>query len=439
MTNDLASQLAALADHHARRREQILQRWRDAARADPVQTTVDSLTRTQFNDHIPAFLDGLQRKLRSRPGSVNAAVADGVLGREEVQHGLQRWQQGYTLLELMREWGHLHLCLFDEIQHFAAETPDLTPEALAAAHRELAVLINEGVAESANQYAGMIRAEAAGRAHDLEQALGTVKDMERHRSALIHQAVHDLRGNVQTVTSAAEVLRSAKIADNDRLEFAMLLQQGVETVAKMMGDLLELARLEAGHEKRQLAPFDAGKVVAEFCRTMQPVAVERKLYLKTNGPNSLTVEGDAGKVRRLLQNLVLNALKYTKQGGVAVSWGEDKASWWMMVKDTGPGLLAGPSAPMAAKLKDATMAAHETDQEAPKGESSHVLDQAAAGSTVSPPAPQHAGEGIGLSIVKRLCELLDASLELTSSAESGTTFRVVLPREYKTGAQSPVL
>ena len=70
------------------------------------------------------------------------------------------------------------------------------------------------------------------------------------------------------------------------------------------------------------------------------------------------------------------------------------------------------------------------------GSRQHVLEQAEAGSVVSPPAPQHAGEGIGLSIVKRLCELLDASLELTSSAESGTTFRVVLPREYKSSTTS---
>ena len=46
------------------------------------------------------------------------------------------------------------------------------------------------------------------------------------------------------------------------------------------------------------------------------------------------------------------------------------------------------------------------------------------------PIDQRPGEGIGLSIVKRLCELLDASLEMSSSAEAGTTFRVVFPRDY---------
>ncbi|MDB6169934.1 MAG: histidine kinase, partial [Verrucomicrobia bacterium] len=177
-------------------------------------------------------------------------------------------------------------------------------------------------------------------------------------------------------------------------------------------------------------PFDGAHLVEELCRMMEPVAIERGLYLTAEGPHPLPLEGDAGKIRRLLQNLVLNALNYTKVGGVTVSWGEDKANWWVMVKDTGPGLLAGPVAEMAVKLQDATIAAHETDAQAPRDESSHVLDQADAGSSLAPRGSQPSGEGIGLSIVKRLCELLDASLELKSSRDHGTTFRVVIPRRY---------
>ncbi|MDB6094527.1 MAG: histidine kinase [Verrucomicrobia bacterium] len=434
MNDAVITSLASLAEYLAERREQILQAWRAAARADPAQTTSDSLTRTQFNDHIPAVLNAFERKLRSRPGSPRATDADASMGREEVKHGLQRWQQGYTQLELMREWGQLHLCLFDEIERYAALPAGMTPAALAVAHRELAQLVNEGISESALQYARMERSEAAGMAGDLEKALATVKELERRRAALIHQAVHDLRGNIQSVASAADVLRMAEIAEADRVEFATLLQQGVETVASMLGDLLELSRLEAGHENRQIAPFDAAHLVKELQRAVEPMAVQRRLYLKADGPESLLVEGDAGKVRRLVQNLVLNALKYTQQGGVTLTWGEEKSAWWVMVKDTGPGLLGGPGTPLAIALKGATVVAHEADEKAPKGDSSHVLDQSKLDSSKSSKVKQSAGEGIGLSIVKRLCELLDASVELTSSGESGTTFRVMFPRKYQPSA-----
>ncbi len=69
---------------------------------------------------------------------------------------------------------------------------------------------------------------------------------------------------------------------------------------------------------------------------------------------------------------------------------------------------------------------------AAKGEASNVLTQPRDSSAPDRSAHLPPGEGIGLSIVKRLCELLDASLEIASSAKTGTTFRVVFPRCYPT-------
>jgi len=110
----------------------------------------------------------------------------------------------------------------------------------------------------------------------------------------------------------------------------------------------------------------------------------------------------------------------------------EEENWWLVIKDTGPGLLAGPGAPMVLGLKEATASARESDERAAaiEGEISHVLVPPPGGAGALQPSHQQPGEGIGLSIVKRLCELLDASLEMASSAEAGTTFRVVLPRRY---------
>jgi signal transduction histidine kinase len=260
-----------------------------------------------------------------------------------------------------------------------------------------------------------------------------MQEIEHRRAELIHQAVHDLRGNVQSVSTAAEILREADIAEAQRAEFAELVQQGIESVSAMIGELMTLARLEAGQEKREIAPFDVAQVVGELCATTQPMAMKRALFLRSEGPVTLPVEGDAGKLRRLLQNLVFNALKYTERGGVTVTWGGEAESWWVRVKDTGPGLMAGPSAPIVAGLKDATASARESDAQAAasSGQASKVLPAPSNGSLAPGRPTQSGGEGIGLSIVKRLCELLDASLELASSAESGTTFRVVFPRSYR--------
>lgn len=432
MTEKTIEQLATLSAYLASRREAILEAWHGAADADPAQTTVSFLTRSQFNDHIPQLLDAFERKLRSRPGGSTAAAADQAKTREDVKHGLQRWQQGYRLTELMHEWGHLHLCLFEELESFAAANPQIDRATLVIAQRELIELINEGVNESAGQYARMQQAEAAGHVRDLQRMLANATEVERRRSELIHQAVHDLRGNVQSVSTAAEVLREANIAASERIEFAGLVQQGVESVGAMLIDLMALARLEAHQELREIGAVDAARLIGELCAVAQPIAANRNLFIKTEGPAMLNVQADAGKVRRLLQNLLFNALKYTEVGGVFISWGEAKDRWWVVVKDTGPGLLAGPGSPIASGLSAATDAARESEKAIPAnpGETPPVLPRPPGAGQLASRKHQPTGEGIGLSIVKRLCELLDATLELTSSSETGTTFRVVFPSRY---------
>lgn len=432
MTENQHQQLHSLADYLASRRNEILLAWLNAQNADPAQTTAHSLTRSQFNDHIPEVLEAFEGKLRARPNSAAAHSADLEERREEIKHGLHRWQLGYRLLELMREWGHLQNCLFEEIEKFSTSHPEFSRESLAEANRWLIALVNEAICESAGQYERMQKAEAAGRVGDLEQAVASISALERRRTALIHQAVHDLRSNVQSVSSAAEVLVGSDIAEADRMEFTTLLQQGVQLVSTMLGELMELARLEAGQDRRQIAAFDVAPLITELCDVSRPLAQQRNLYLNTEGMPALKVKGDAGKVRRIAQNLLVNSLKYTVTGGVTVSWGEEKENWWLMVKDTGPGMLGGPGSPLLTGLKEATASAQESDEKsaATSGETIHVLKPDRDASAKVLPAHQQAGEGIGLSIVKRLCELLDASLELKSSVEKGSAFRVVFPRDY---------
>ncbi len=433
MNETQRQQLNVLSVHLASRREEILLAWQKAAMADPKQTTAHSLTRGQFYDHIPQVLDAFERKLRAPPDSLAAQAAGIAEKKEEIKHGLHRWQLGYRLQELMCEWGHLQRCLFEEIEKFAAAHPEFERETLAEANRQMIALVDESICESAGQYERMQQAEAAGRVGDLEHALASVNELERQRTALIHQAVHDLRSNVQSVNSAAEVLVSSDIAEADRVEFTALLQQGVQLVSTMLGELMELARLEAGQDRSQIAQFDVAPLLSELCDVSRPIAQERNLYLKAEGIPQLQVSGDARKVRRIAQNLVVNAVKYTITGGVTVSWGTETENWWLMIKDTGPGMLTGPAAALIKGMREATDSAREADINAAvsQGETIHVLqpDQSTAPKKVLP-FHKEAGEGIGLSIVKRLCELLDASLELTSSAEKGSTFRVVFPRDY---------
>lgn len=432
MTLPLNEQFGLLGDLLAARRDDILLAWRKAAGADPGQTTGRSLTLGQFLDHIPEMLDAFELKLRSRCGGPDAQTAEIDKKLEEVKHGLHRWQQGYRLKELINECGHLQFCLFDELGRIAAAHPHIETGVLIEANRQILSLVNDTISESATQYERMQRAEAAGRVGDLQTALVSVHEIERRRSELFHQAVHDLRNDVAGVDISAQLLVRTDMAEPERAEFATLLHQGVQGLSSMLTSLMDLARLEAGQEKRNITRFDVAELITGRCDRHQPIARLSGLFLNAEGPAALSIQGDTDKVGRLLQNLLTNAVKYTARGGVTVSWGEERANWWLMVKDTGPGMMSHAATPLVVGLQEATASAKESDDKmtAVHGQASNVLMPPAAATYIAGFSRHQAGEGIGLSIVKRLCELLDASLEIATSAESGTTFRIVFPLNY---------
>ncbi|MDI1318950.1 MAG: HAMP domain-containing sensor histidine kinase, partial [bacterium] len=232
---------------------------------------------------------------------------------------------------------------------------------------------------------------------------------------------------------AATLLDRPAMPETARTESTTYLKQAVSGLNTMLEELMQLARLQAGQETRKISPFDAAALLTELCAAHQPFALDRQLFLGVQGPATLVVEGDGEKTRRLAKNLLGNALKYTPCGGVDVTWGEEKETWWLMVKDTGPGMLSGAGAPLVTGLQEATASAKESDDKTAAGqdEASQVLSAPWDVDSAAAPSLHQPGEGIGLSIVKRLCELLDVSIEIASSGETGTTFRVVFPRRYR--------
>jgi signal transduction histidine kinase len=440
-TPDLDEQLSALAEHLDARRDALLQAWRKAIDRDPRMTTGASLPRTQLNDHIPGLLEAFGRRLRAitRTPRDDRADAD---NQDAAAHGLQRWQQGYDLREVTREWGCLQLCLLDELERYAAVHPEVELRVMSMARREWTALCTDGMSESTAKYFQLQQIEAVGHVRDLEQALGQVHDLERQRAELWHEAAHDLRGNLGVVANVAAGLSVRGMADPLRDRSLRILERNVTSLHALLEEVTNLARLQAGREQRQVRPFDAAVVLRELCERVQPIAEEQGLYLKGEGPAALPVEGDAVKMDRIAQNLLLNAVKYTLRGGVTLSWGDSRQNdanrWMLRIHDTGPGFHAGPGAPMARALEEATEEARHVEQVARGVSETTAADgnRSTAVPTDKRPVHQERGEGIGLSIVKRLCELLDATMEMESKPDEGTTIRIAFPRTYDGSQQA---
>jgi signal transduction histidine kinase len=392
MASPPQSEFTRVAAHLRRRRDEILSRWHRVVAEDPRVSAASSLARSQFIDHIPRVLDGFNRSLTARgPAGQEAAEADQIAGAAE--HSESRWTHGYDSRQLLREWGHLHICVLRELDAFALSKANIDAATMSEVRLMLAQMFVDCMAESAASHAALDRAEAEGRLSELERALEQLRGLDRERTELWREAAHDLRGNVGAVKFAASALGQARTSQ--LANFVSLVSRSAESLDTLLKDLIELARLEAGREQRNVARFDARAEIGGLCDSLQPLGASRRLSLKFDAPEVLWVEGDAVKVRRIAQNLILNALKYTEAGGVRVSCSEvmegEAPRWVLTVQDTGVGFDMGAG------------------------------ERATVG---------RSGEGVGLPIVKRLCELLEARMEVDSDPGRGTTFRIVLPRQY---------
>ncbi|MEO8536714.1 MAG: sensor histidine kinase [Betaproteobacteria bacterium] len=418
--NDAA--LSELAELLHARRDAILQCWSQAARKDPRISAATTLSRSQFFDHIPDMLDALERRMASDTAAEDrAATCDEVANAE--RHGFQRWQQGYNEQEVMREWVWLNECLSDELENYAAANASLAPGVMSAAWRLVSDFLVCGMTESISQYVGMQRADASTRLGTLEDAHRQLAALEQQRAEAWREATHDLRGNLSIVSNVASVLQIQAAAAPPLEKSLRMLERSVASLHALLNDLTTQARLDAGRERRDAGPFDVAQALSDLCAGSQSMAAEHGLYLHCKGPPSLVVEGDRVKVCRIAQNLVLNAVQYTQQGGIDVSWdavGDDGARWVLSVQDSGPGVGASNAtrAPAAGVAADPPTS-RNGEARPPAG-----TTQRGAG------GDRRDHEGIGLAIVKRLCELLDGRLELESIRDQGSTFRVTFPAHY---------
>jgi signal transduction histidine kinase len=432
---DIDIELAAVAKHLSNKREAILQAWQSVVKRDPTLTTGDSLPRVQLYDHIPAMLLTFERELYRSPA--NAAEAGKEAGQAPAAaHGLQRWRQGYDLREVTRELGKLNECVVAELDSYTEANPEVSHACIAAARRLWAALCSTGIEESVGQYFELQQEEAAGQVKDLESALAEIQAVEQQRADLWRQAAHDLRGNLGVVANATVGLTHNGLRESSRDEFIRILMRNVTSLHHLLDDVTSLARLQAGREHRRIELLDVSQIMQQLCEGIRPMAQQRRLFLRCEGPPGYAADGDAVKIRRIAQNLILNAVKFTQDGGITVSWGDSEAHdpkrWVLCIQDTGPGFHTSAGKPLARALEGGTASR-------PPSESAPSTGPAPDGQWAGAPMEHHeiaaapegeSGEGLGLSIVKRLCDMLDATIEIKSVVNIGTTFRILFPRNY---------
>ncbi len=375
MTETGSSNLQPLADYLSENQDPILKDWEEKLKNEEDQiSNLISFSREKFYDHIPQFLEQLNKAL---VGKINDA--------EDVatEHGALRWQYGFNLREVTKEWNQLHRVL---MEHVGSQS--LNPSELNKAHKIIAEEVNKGIMYSINEYYQHQSQQAEARMHNLEAALKEKKQEDVNHSQNMRQTTHDLRGILTTLKAGFTLLEEEKEElDGDTNELINQMALAADTLSELIIDLLDLFRLEAGREEVNITSINAAVVLSDLCASLQPLADTENIDLRCSGEVSLMVQSDGSKLQRIAQNLLINSLKYTQKGYVEMSWeqnGDDE--WLLKICDTGPGLKSDSN------------------------------DNA-----------QMHGEGIGLLIVRKLCKLLNAIITVETEPDEGTVFRVMFP------------
>jgi len=243
-----------------------------------------------------------------------------------------------------------------------------------------------------------------------DEARRSAETANRAKTQFFAAASHDLRQPLHAMGLFAEALRqrSERVGDPEAASLVNSINQSVDALEGLFGELLDLTRIDTGGVDVQNGPVRLRDLFARLRLHFEPVAFEKGLALTFRGGQRIA-HSDALLVERILRNLVSNAIRYTEDGGVLVACRPRGGKLALQVWDSGVG-IAEASLP-------------------------RIFDEFYQVQAKAPLAPhQKKGLGLGLAIVKRLADLLEAPLTVRSVPGRGTVFTLLLPvgREPRT-------
>jgi two-component system phosphate regulon sensor histidine kinase PhoR len=372
--------LRQLATAILEERDAILIRWREQVRALPSAAKLDMPT---LNDHIPGWIAELARCLVT---ASEAAEGD-TSASSPLAHGLQRFEDGFDIEEVVAEYNVLRDCI-----HELGEGHGVV---LAGEDRRyLDKFFDDAIAAAVKAFAE-----------------SQAREVQRRRTEYLAFVAHDLRTPLSAITFSAYLLEQrlgGKGLDAENTRLLKILGRNARQLETLVGAVLAenthlLTELGVKIERRK---FDLWPLVETLIQDVQPIAIKSGTRVINQVPDEIEANADANLLRRVLQNLLTNAISYSPGGEVTIGardpGGALPLEIW--VQDNGSGIPADRIATVFEPL--------ETD-------------------------PARDGVGLGLAIVKTFVEAHDGKVSVESAVGQGATFRFTLPRAPAVREKAP--
>jgi signal transduction histidine kinase len=229
-----------------------------------------------------------------------------------------------------------------------------------------------------------------------------LEEASQHKSQFLANMSHELRTPLNAILGYTELMTDGAYGEPSEKMMSVLkrLEANGRHLLGLINDVLDLSKIEAGQLVLELSDYCIQDIAQTVRSTLEPLAADKKLAFKLDlSPGLPPGHGDGRRLTQVLINLVGNAIKFTDTGEVAIKAEANNGSFYVSVRDTGPGISASDQVRLFQEFQQADNAITRK-----KG-----------------------GTGLGLAISKRIIEMHGGKIWVESQPSQGSTFAFTLP------------
>ena len=235
---------------------------------------------------------------------------------------------------------------------------------------------------------------------DFNKMVAELGSLETMRSDFIANVSHEIKTPLAGIQNYAQLLQRPGLTKEDQETYVSAILSSTRRLSALVTNILKLNKLESQQIVPHYEPYDLSRQLSDCAMSFEPVWEEKDIEFEADIEDRATVYGDASLLELVWNNLLSNAFKFTEPGGsVTLRQTSEEGCVTVSVSDTGCGI----------------------SQEAQK----HIFDKFYQGDT----SHGTKGNGLGLTITKRIIELHGGSIAIASTGKEGTVFEIRLPQD----------
>ena len=290
----------------------------------------------------------------------------------------------------------------DTLRDFVnTDEDDSALEELSRQNRDLVQVLGE--LEEKRELLERLNTKLEDSNRELNEANARLRELSAMKEEFLALTTHDLRSPLTVISGVINFFTSGRLGEMtaEQKNMVAMMERNTQNLIELVNDLLDASKLESGTMRLDPASIELRGLVGELREQMQPLAHEKEIALEEDVPEELPpLRADRAKLRRILVNLVSNALKFTPKGGhVRLGASREGRLVRVSVEDTGVGIQREDLHDIFDKYAQARSRATRSEK----------------------------GTGLGLYITRQLVELHGGKISVQSEVGRGSTFSFTIP------------